>query len=114
MISQIEVEEKLQTLTNELLKLAKQTCWNDISKNLVYILSDISEVEGENYFTQRRNKNKRNKKKTPKSFAESMTKLKDIYDSIYDINLYVYKCEEHRTIIDIRYYPKSKLDADFF
>ena len=43
-----------------------------------------------------------------------MTKLKDIYDSIYDINLYVYKCEEHRTIIDIRYYPKSKLDADFF
>lgn len=113
MISQIDIEEKLESLTGELLKLADETCWNTISKNLLFILSDISEVEGENHFIKRNHRNKLNKKKLPKNFIEAVTELKDIYDSIYDINLYIYKSEKHKTIIDIRYFLKSRLDADF-
>lgn len=113
MISQIDVEEKLESLTNALLKLADETCWNTISKNLLFILSDISEVEGEKHIIKRNHRNKLNKKKIPKNFIEAVTELKGFYDSIYDINLYIYKSEKHRTIIDIRYFLKSRLDAEF-
>ncbi|MFD1603178.1 hypothetical protein ACFSJW_06240 [Flavobacterium artemisiae] len=112
-VPKIDVAETLEKLISELLVLAKETCWNTISKNFVFILSDISEEEGENYFIKRLNRNKLNKKKIPKSFIEAVTDLKDIYDSIYDINLHVYKSEKNRTIIDIQYYLKSRLDADF-
>lgn len=106
------IEEQIGNLTISLLEMVNLYCWNDISENLVYILSDISKVEGENFFIQRRNKNKLNKKAKPKNFNEAILNLKEIYDSIYDINLYVYKSEKYRTIIDIRYFPKSELDPD--
>nr|WP_294788027.1 hypothetical protein [uncultured Flavobacterium sp.] len=107
------IDDEIQKLTIQLLELAAVTCWNDISKNLVFILSNISEVKGDDFFKQRINRNKINNSKTPKSFNEAITDLKEIYDSIYDINLYVYKAEKDRTIIDIRYFLKSKLDPDF-
>ncbi|MDQ8013052.1 MAG: hypothetical protein REI96_11425 [Flavobacterium nitrogenifigens] len=108
------IEKEVQDLTNQLLELVNLYCWNDISNNLMFILSDISEVKGENFFIQRANRNKLNKKKTLKSFNEVLINLKEIYNSIYDINLYVYKVEKHQTIIDIRYFLKTNLDSDFF
>lgn len=107
----IEVEIENQTI--KLLDLVNIKCWNDISKNLMFILSNISEVQGENFFIQRINRNNLNKKKIPKSFNEIIISLKEIYNLIYDINLYVYKSEKHRTIIEIRYFLKSELSADY-
>ncbi|WP_369615390.1 hypothetical protein [Flavobacterium sp. CFS9] len=107
------IEEQIENLTIRLLEMVNLYCWNDISENLVYILSDISKVESENFFIQRRNRNKLNKKKRPKSFNEAISDLEEIYDSIYDINLYVYKSEKHQTIIDIRYFLKSDLGSEF-
>jgi hypothetical protein len=107
------IEEKIKNLIKRLLEMVNLYCWNDISENLMFILSDISEVNGENFFIQQKNKNKLNKNKTPKNFNQVIADLKEIYDSIYDINLYVYKAEKHRTIIDIRYFLKIKLKADY-
>ncbi|WP_264523287.1 hypothetical protein [Flavobacterium sp. N502536] len=107
------IEEQLEDLTTRLLEMVNLYCCNDISENLVFILSDISKVKGENFFIQRRNKNKLNKKTKPKNFNEAILDLKEIYDSIYDINLYVYKAEKHQTIIDIRYFLKSNLEPNF-
>ncbi|KRB56932.1 hypothetical protein [Flavobacterium sp. Root186] len=108
-----KIEEEIKNLTTQLLDLVNHYCWNDISKNLMFILSDISEVKGENFFIQRLNKNKLNKNKILKSFNEAMAAVKEIYHLTYDINLYVYKSEKHQTIIDIRYFLKSQLDADY-
>ncbi|WP_289665934.1 hypothetical protein [Flavobacterium panacagri] len=107
------IEEKIKNLTTQLLELARLKCWNTISNNLVFILSNISEIEGENFFTQRINRNKLNENKIPKNFTEAITDLKEIYDLIYDINLYIYKAEKEQTIIEIQYFLKSNLDADY-
>ncbi|ABQ05323.1 hypothetical protein [Flavobacterium johnsoniae] len=107
------IKEKIENLTIRLLEIVHLHCWNNISKNLMFILSDISEVKGENFFIKRRNKNKLNKKKNPKNLNEVIEDLQEIYDLIYDINLYVYKSEKHKTIIEIQYFLKSKLDTDY-
>jgi len=107
------IEEEIKNLTARLLELVNLYCWNDISKNLMFIFSDISEVKGKNFFIQRSSRNKLNKKKKPKSFNEAISDLKEIYILIYDINLYVYKSEKHQTIIDIRYFLKNNLNSDF-
>lgn len=107
------IEEKIQNLTTSLLEMVKLKCWNPISENLMFILSNISEVEGENSFIQRKNRNKLNQKKIPKSFKDVLIDVKEIYDLVYDINLYVYKAEKHRTIIEIRYFLKTDLDPNF-
>ncbi|MFB9079633.1 hypothetical protein ACFFLS_07075 [Flavobacterium procerum] len=109
------IEQEIQNLTNQLLELVALNCWNTISKNLVFILSNISETDtaGENVFLHRHNKNIANKKKTPQQFNDAISNLAKIYDSVYDINLYVYKAEKNRTILDIRYFLKSELDPEF-
>lgn len=107
------IEEEIKTLTIRLLDLVNLNCWNDISRNLMFILSNIPEVEGEKFFIQRINRNKLNKKKIPKSFTEVIFSLKEIYDLIYDINLYVYKSKKHKTIIEIRYFLKGELSPDY-
>ncbi|SFD62124.1 hypothetical protein [Flavobacterium phragmitis] len=107
------IEKDIQNLTTQLLELARLKCWNFISNNVVFLLSNISEIEGENFFTQRINRNKLNKSKTPKSFSEAITDFKEIYDLIYDINLHIYKAEKNQTIIDIRYFLKNNLDPDY-
>ncbi|MBZ4034487.1 hypothetical protein K6T82_06900 [Flavobacterium sp. 17A] len=107
------IENEIENQTTQLLELVNLKCWNTISKNLVFILSNISEVKGDDFFTQQLNRNKINANKTPKSFKEAIADLKEIYDLIHDINLYVYKSEKDRTIIDIRYFLKSKLDPDY-
>lgn len=108
------IEQKIQNLTTSLLEIVNIYCWNTISKNVVFILSNISETEkkGENAFGRRHDRNILNKKKTPKNFSEAIAELKEIYHSIYDINLYVYKAEKHRTILDIQYFLKTELDPD--
>ncbi|HEY1195072.1 hypothetical protein [Flavobacterium sp.] len=106
------IEEEISNLTNQLIELVSLECWNDISNNLVFILSNISET-GENALVHRHNRNIANKKKTPKSLNEAVSDLAKIYDTIYDINLYVYKAEKNRTILDIRYFLKSELDAEY-
>ena len=108
------IEEEIKKLTAQLLELVNLYCWNDISNNFIFILSDISEVKGENFFIQNQNKNKLNKNKTPKTSKEAVAELNEFYDLIYDVNLYVYKAEKDQTIFDIRYFLKTNLDSDFF
>jgi len=39
--------------------------------------------------------------------------LKENYDTLYDINLQIYRAKKNLTIVDIRYYPKSSLNKDY-
>lgn len=84
------IEEQIKNLTTQLLELAAVTCWNDISKNLVFILSNISEVKGDDFFTQIINRNEIIVVKHQKSFNEAITDLKEIYDLIDDARAYRY------------------------
>lgn len=105
------LEQDIKNSVSALLEMASVSCWNDISENCVYIISEIKDVE--NIKLERIERNKINEQKTPYSYEEMIADLKNIYRIIYDINLYVYKSEKDRTIIDVRYYPNTNFDDDF-
>ncbi len=107
------LETDIKEMTDKLIQLARDHCWNEISDNCLYILSEIKDDGHENLFEQRANRIKENKLKEPKSLKEATAALLDIYHKLYDINFYVYKAQKSTTIIEIRYYPKSSLDNEF-
>ena len=89
--------------------MAKNSCWNKISDNASYIISEIK-----NDVPNRTERKKANDKKKPKPLEKITTELKAFYENLYDINLYIFKSEKESTIIEIQYYPKSSLESDFY
>jgi hypothetical protein len=106
-------KEEIENAITKLLEMAKQSCWNNISNNFVYILSNINEVEGKNFFIRRINRKKINERKKTKNLIEAINELNVFYENIYDINLFIYKTTKHKTTIEICYFLKSDLDTDF-
>jgi hypothetical protein len=107
------LELKLIEATSSLLEMARNSCWNKISDNTSYILSEIVNDE-RNVFDKRIERKKANYKKKTKSLEQITLDLRDIYENLYDINLYIYKSEKESTIIEIQYYLKSSLESDFY
>ena len=108
-ITKNNLELNLKEATSTLLEMAKNSCWNEISENTSYIISEIK-----NALPNRTERKKANDKKETKSLGEITTELKAFYENLYDINLYIYKSEKESTIIEILYYPKSSLEPDFY
>lgn len=108
-----KVELEIEKLTKSLLKLATERCVNKISENLLFILSNENEVKTENFIISRKERGIINSKKNPKNIAEIFKELSDVYEKIYDLNLYVFKSEKNKTIIEIRYFLKSELEAEY-
>ena len=107
------MEQNIKKALPQLLKMARDHCWNTISDHCLFILSEIKNDE-EDFSDQRVARKKVYEKKVPKSFEEIMDDLKLIYDDLYDVNLYIYKALKDKTIIEICYYPKSAFDKDYF
>ena len=107
------IEQSLKEASSALLEMVRNSCWNKISNNTSYIISEIINDE-RNFFDKRIKRKKANEKKNPKSLVQITAELKDIYENLYDINLYVYKSKKESTIIEIQYYPKSSLESDFY
>ncbi|MCD9855300.1 hypothetical protein LUD75_11310 [Epilithonimonas sp. JDS] len=109
-----EIKEKdIADFVVKLIEIVNQNCWNTISQNLVFIISDIKEVSGINFFVERVNRNKFIKDKKENNLTETVNYLNKFSDNIYDLNLYIYKAEKDKTIIEIRYFLKSDLDPDY-
>lgn len=89
--------------------MAKNSCWNKISDNVIYIISEIK-----NDMPSRTERKKENDRKKPKSLILITVELKEIYDNLYDINLFIYKSEKESTIIEIQYFPKSAHPSNFY
>lgn len=103
----------MKEATSTLLEMARNSCWNKISGNTSYIISEIINDE-RNFFDKRIERKKANEKKKSKSLEQITAELKDIYENLYDINLYIYKSEKESSIIEIQYYPKSSLESEFY
>ncbi len=107
------LNQDLNEATTKLLDLARNTCWNKISSNCEFILSEIKEDSDSNFYEERKLRRSEDKIKTPTSLTKAVDKLKDIYSNLYDINLYVFQSKKDKTIIEIRYFLKSKLDIEY-
>lgn len=105
--------EDISNAVVSLIEIVNQNCWNNISPNLIFIVSNINEVKGDDFFIQRINRNRINKGKVVKNLIDMINYLNEFSNNIYDINLYIYKSTNHQTIIDVRYFLKSDLDSDY-
>ncbi|RXM53139.1 MULTISPECIES: hypothetical protein [unclassified Chryseobacterium] len=108
------LKENIETCIVNLQRLAMINCWNKISPNYVFIVSDFNEFERLNFFEQRKVRNKVNKSKTILSLDSVIEILNKEYQDLYDINFYIFKATKKETVIEIQYYRKSNLDADYF
>ena len=101
----MKIKKQIEKATSDLLKMAKDICWNEISNNCFYILTEIN-PENDLKFSNRKLYKKINDKKELKKIDEIIEDLKIFYFDIYDINLFVYKSTKNKTIIDLRYFLK--------
>lgn len=106
-------EQRLKQATISILEMARNSCWNKISTNTSYIISEIKNDEL-NAFDKSIKRKEENDQKTAKSLEQISTELKAFYKNLYDINLYIYKSEKDNTIIEIQYFPKSSLEPEFY
>ena len=93
--------------------MAEKSCWNTISENTSYIISEIKNDQL-NFAEKRIERKKINDKKNPKSLEKIASELKVIYENLYDINLHLYKSKKNESIIEIQYFPKSAHEPDFY
>lgn len=105
--------DEIQKLSVKLIKLAENKCWNTISYNLTFIVSDFNEF-GEDFRERRRYRNEINKSKQPQTLEKAIEILKNEFDDLYDVNLYIFKALKKETIIEIQYYRKSNMEPDYF
>ena len=93
--------------------MARNSCWNKISDNCEFILSEINEVRASNFYEERKMRKAENATKTPTSLKQAADELKEMYSDLYDVNMYIFHSMKNKTIIDIRYFLKSKLEPDY-
>ncbi len=113
-MTKAELENKISDATSKLIDMATDTCWNQISRNCEYIMSEIDDSIGRNFFERRKIRKKINDKKSSKSLSGIIDELTTLYDNLYDINLYIYKSLSNKTIIEIKYFLKTSHPKEFY
>jgi len=104
----------LKEAIENLLGMARNHSWNAVSDNCLYIISEIKDSTGKNFFEQRKIRKKLNRNKEPKPLQVIVSELESIYENLYDVNLYVYKSTTRLTVVEIQFYLKTSLDKDYF
>ncbi len=72
----------IQDLSDKLIELVRNSCWNDFSNSYAYILSEIVN-DDKNFFEKRIERKKLNSKKRPLSLEQAREKLDKIANGIY-------------------------------
>jgi hypothetical protein len=106
------INKDISDATNGLLKMARDSSFNNISDNCSFIISEIKHSD-KNFFEQTKIRKADNDEKTPKSLADIVAELEKLYPNLYDVNLYVYKADKDSTIIEIQYFPRSSHDIEY-
>ena len=103
------LEKDIHNAILKLLEMAREFCWNDISDNCEFIISEIKNSVNTNAFIERIESNKLNNKKSPKSFDWMIKELEEMYTNLYDINLRIYKASKKqnycRSVILFQIFP---------
>lgn len=106
------LHKEISGAVRSLVNMARESTFNKISDNCMYILSEIKNSE-KNFFEQNKIRKIENNKKTPKHFADIIKDLENLYADLYDVNLYIYKTNKNSTIIEIQYFTRSSLNIQY-
>lgn len=96
----------------KLIDLANKMSTNSISSNCLFILSEINN-DFQNLLEERKDRNDKNKLKKAVLLSELEPKLNELIEDLYDLNIYIHKVEKDKTIIELRFFRKSKLDKSY-
>ncbi|CAM3880741.1 hypothetical protein MUGA111182_14960 [Mucilaginibacter galii] len=113
MITKENLSEQLRDATTTLLEQARQSCWNNISDNCRFILSETTDSSAKNFIELRRLRKTVNDKKNPEPLDSVLPHLMLMYTNLHDLNLYIYRSSKNLTIVEIAYYLKSSLDVEY-
>ncbi|HMF70360.1 MAG TPA: hypothetical protein VK616_02740 [Flavitalea sp.] len=106
------MEEDIGNSISQLTRLAAVLTFNTYADEKLFILSEIKNTDPhgvESFKTIY----KQNDRKIPKSLSAQLRRLQQLFDNLYDINIYIHKATTLITIIDIRYYAQSSLDRAY-
>ncbi|MGD1846341.1 MAG: hypothetical protein ACFB10_13220 [Salibacteraceae bacterium] len=101
--------DDLKEATEQLLGMARDQSWNTISNNCLYLISEIKDSNGKNFFEQRKIRKRENRHKQPKTLQAVAYELSCIYKNLYDVNLCVFKSTSRQTVVEIQIYLKCSL-----
>ncbi len=102
-----ELSEAVQSL----LKLARESSYNNISDNCFFIILETKH-DYINSFERNILRKIENKRKKAKTLLKITDELEFLYPNIYDVHLYIYKAKKNSTIIEIEYSPRSSSISD--
>ena len=101
-ITETDLESNLKQSEAKLFEIAKELCFNNLSSNVKYIVTEIK-MEIPLYPLN----SPKQKVIDTITFEEGVNKIKEIFQEIYDINLYVHQADKSETIIDIRFFKRN-------
>jgi hypothetical protein len=113
-MSKQTLEIDLKRSLGNLFKLVEDSCWNKVSQNCLYIISDFNELDSPDHKDYLKIRKTINNKKKPQNLQSAIKQLDKEYDDLYDITLYVFKAKRKLTIIEIQYYRKSNFNQEYF
>lgn len=106
--------DRINDAVQDLLKMARDLSFNRISDNLFFIISK-PEAEYEpsaNFYEKNKLRKKLNDAKPAMTFDAAVDWLRQHFDSIYEINLIVYRAEKKKTTIEICIREKNGVDRE--
>lgn len=111
-MEQEKIRQNIGSATVSLLKMVRESCWNKISDNCLFILTEIQNddhLDPSNGTKCRR----ANDKLVPVFLDEITDKLIVIYPELYDVNLYVHRANIEHTVVNVRFYSKKNLSDEY-
>lgn len=109
-ITPLTLGADLKVAEHRLLELARELSQKNVSDNCLYITSAIHN-DHKNAFEERRYRMAENRSKRPSDLKPVLAELTRQFSDLHDINLFVYRADSDRTIIDVRYFLRSTLPA---
>jgi hypothetical protein len=107
-----DIKGNILKMTKSLLEMARNSCWNTISDDCLYILSSNCDEFDLNFIELRKYKKQINDKKLPRKLEDILPELALIYKDIYEIDLYVFHARKNDTIIEIEYILKLPIQDE--
>ncbi|MBN2613357.1 MAG: hypothetical protein JXB00_17520 [Bacteroidales bacterium] len=97
------IDIKIKSVTENLIQMTRYLCWNKISDNCFYILTNKEDIKLDNAEEIRKYRQKANRKKHPLTLNQVISKLKVDSPNLYDCDLYLYRSMKDKTIVEIQF-----------
>ncbi len=109
------LDRQIGKATSQLLEMAKECSWNNISGNVTYVLRKIEPgaTDGENLHDRNRIRKKVLEQQAPVSLGAAADRLKSGFENIYLLDLYIFKANKKETIVEIEILEKTELDPAY-